>query len=79
MDSRSYYPNYFTIEDILATNERLPCKVLDEIPGLGRLLYCTDFNKYLKYFLTITCLLFNKTNVCKDYTNLVYSNGKLIL
>ncbi|XP_026464364.1 DNA replication complex GINS protein PSF3-like [Ctenocephalides felis] len=35
MDSRSYYPNYFTIEDILATNERLPCKVLDEIPGLG--------------------------------------------
>lgn len=39
MDSRSYYPNYFTIEDILATNERLPCKVLDEIPGLGIILH----------------------------------------
>ncbi|XP_015610187.1 DNA replication complex GINS protein PSF3 [Cephus cinctus] len=31
----SYKPNYFSIDDILATEERLSCKVLQKVPRLG--------------------------------------------
>lgn len=31
----SYFPNYFSIEDILATQERVPCKVENTVHGLG--------------------------------------------
>ncbi|XP_018332660.1 DNA replication complex GINS protein PSF3 [Agrilus planipennis] len=33
----SYYPNYFAIEDIIATQEKAPCKFLVNIPKLGKL------------------------------------------
>ncbi|KAF5300888.1 hypothetical protein FQR65_LT09051, partial [Abscondita terminalis] len=33
----SYKPNYFSIEDILVTQERVPCKFLINVPKLGKL------------------------------------------
>ncbi|XP_050305991.1 DNA replication complex GINS protein PSF3 [Anthonomus grandis grandis] len=33
----SYQPNYYSIEDILATQERTPCKFLQEVPRMGKL------------------------------------------
>jgi len=33
----SYQPNYYSIEDILATQERTPCKFLQNVPRMGRL------------------------------------------
>nr|CAD7198294.1 unnamed protein product [Timema douglasi]CAD7574902.1 unnamed protein product [Timema californicum] len=32
---RSYFPNYFSIDDILATQERLPCKFQMKVHRLG--------------------------------------------
>ncbi|XP_065168669.1 DNA replication complex GINS protein PSF3 [Atheta coriaria] len=34
---QSYSPNYFCLEDIIATQERLPCRFLTTIPKLGKL------------------------------------------
>lgn len=34
--SNSYCPNYFSIEDIIATNERVPVKFMLDLPGLGK-------------------------------------------
>ncbi|KAK9688265.1 GINS complex protein [Popillia japonica] len=31
----SYMPNYFAIDDILATQERTPCKFVVNVPALG--------------------------------------------
>ncbi|XP_028139840.1 DNA replication complex GINS protein PSF3 [Diabrotica virgifera virgifera] len=33
----SYTPNYFSMEDILATQERTPCKIVQTIPNMGHL------------------------------------------
>ena len=33
--SQSYSPNYFSIEDILATQERVPCQIETDLPNLG--------------------------------------------
>ncbi|XP_018578402.1 DNA replication complex GINS protein PSF3 [Anoplophora glabripennis] len=33
----SYFPNYYSIDDILATQERVPCKFLLNIPKMGKL------------------------------------------
>ena len=33
--NRSYNPGYFSLEDILATQERVPCKVEKDLPALG--------------------------------------------
>ncbi|XP_017785099.1 PREDICTED: DNA replication complex GINS protein PSF3 [Nicrophorus vespilloides] len=33
----SYSPNYFSIDDILASQERTPCKFLTNVPKLGKL------------------------------------------
>ena len=33
--SQSYAPNYFSIEDILATQERVPCQTENDLPNLG--------------------------------------------
>ncbi|KAK0180941.1 hypothetical protein PV327_003270 [Microctonus hyperodae] len=35
--SSSYFPNYFSIDDILATEERILCQVEVPLPGLGYL------------------------------------------
>ncbi|XP_059478375.1 DNA replication complex GINS protein PSF3 [Neocloeon triangulifer] len=35
--SPSYEPNYFSLEDIVATNATVPCKVEIKIPGLGEM------------------------------------------
>lgn len=32
---QSYSPNYFSLDDILVTQERIPCKFLANIPGMG--------------------------------------------
>nr|XP_023019552.1 DNA replication complex GINS protein PSF3 [Leptinotarsa decemlineata] len=32
-----YYPNYYSIDDILATQERTPCKFLMNVPKMGHL------------------------------------------
>ncbi|XP_030762308.1 DNA replication complex GINS protein PSF3 [Sitophilus oryzae] len=37
LPSSSYQPNYFSIEDILATQERTPCKFLQDVPRMGKL------------------------------------------
>lgn len=34
--SQSYFPNYFSINDILATEERILCQVEVPLPGLGK-------------------------------------------
>ncbi|XP_066262720.1 DNA replication complex GINS protein PSF3 [Euwallacea similis] len=31
----SYTPNYYSLEDILATQERVPCKFLQNVPRMG--------------------------------------------
>ncbi|CAH1164469.1 unnamed protein product [Phaedon cochleariae] len=33
----SYAPNFYSIEDILATQERIPCKFLGNVPDMGHL------------------------------------------
>ena len=33
--SQSYSPNYFSLEDILATQERVPCQVQEDLTNLG--------------------------------------------
>jgi len=33
----SYYPDYFSLEDILATQERIPVEAMDDLVGLGHL------------------------------------------
>ena len=33
--NQSYCPNYFSIEDILATQERVPCQVDSDLKNLG--------------------------------------------
>ncbi|CAG9855993.1 unnamed protein product [Phyllotreta striolata] len=35
--SVSYTPNYYSLEDILATQERIPCRVAQTIPKMGHL------------------------------------------
>jgi hypothetical protein len=35
--TNSYSPNYFSLEDILATQERVPVETLDDLAGLGHL------------------------------------------
>ena len=32
---QSYNPSYFSLEDILATQERVPCQVQEDLPNLG--------------------------------------------
>ena len=32
---QSYCPNYFSVEDILATQERVPCQVQEDLTNLG--------------------------------------------
>lgn len=36
MSSITYTPNYFSIEDILATQERTPCRFVTNVPKLGK-------------------------------------------
>ena len=33
--SQSYAPSYFSIDDILATQERVPCQIQTDLPHLG--------------------------------------------
>lgn len=33
--SYSYYPNYYSIEDIFVTQEKVPCVVEQDLPKLG--------------------------------------------
>lgn len=35
MSGPSYYPNYFSLEDIIVTQERVPCTVETRLSGLG--------------------------------------------
>lgn len=35
MSGPSYYPNYFSLEDIIVTQERVPCTVETQLAGLG--------------------------------------------
>lgn len=34
----AYCPNYFSVEDVLATQERMPCKFLVDVPKLGKII-----------------------------------------
>lgn len=33
--SHSYYPNYYSIEDIFVTQEKIPCETEQELVSLG--------------------------------------------
>lgn len=33
--SRSYYPNYYSIEDIFVTQEKIPCETEQDLVNLG--------------------------------------------
>lgn len=41
----SYFPNYYSIEDILATQERVPCKFIQTVPNLGEVKNFTSLAK----------------------------------
>lgn len=38
----AYCPNYFSVEDVLATQERMPCKFLVNVPKLGKRMSLLD-------------------------------------
>lgn len=37
MQSGSYFPNYFSLEDIIVTQEKVPCIVDANLVGMGEL------------------------------------------
>lgn len=41
-----YTPNYFAIDDILATQEKIPCKVLIDVPKMGKVMFTTLFLEF---------------------------------
>lgn len=40
MFGKSYYPTYFSIEDIMATQEKVQVKTMVVFPGMGKLNIC---------------------------------------
>ncbi|EFA07113.1 DNA replication complex GINS protein PSF3 [Tribolium castaneum] len=38
----SYFPDYFSVDDILATQEKIPCKFIQNVPKLGKLNPATE-------------------------------------
>ena len=40
---QSYVPNYFSIQDILATQERVPCKFEMQVKQLGKVMSMFTF------------------------------------
>lgn len=57
--SAAYFPNYFSIEDVLSTQERTPCKFLQDVPKLGR----TDI---LFYKVSLNLILYRQfeSSIC---------------
>lgn len=49
MAEASYFPNYFSVDDILATQERIPCKFLQNVPKLGNLRYKNIVLQFVAY------------------------------
>lgn len=45
----AYFPNYFSVEDVLATQERMPCKFLVEVSKLGKTFLLNEGNNKLRY------------------------------
>lgn len=42
--SSDYFPNYFSLEDIFVTQERVPCTVETNLPGMGKLILLIILN-----------------------------------
>lgn len=45
----SYEPNYFSIEDLIATNSTVPCRVEIQIPRLGETQIEGAIDSYLRF------------------------------
>lgn len=45
---QSYTPDYFALNDILSTEERVSCKIEIELLGLGNYLYIITFSIKVK-------------------------------
>lgn len=41
MNNPSYYPNYYSIDDIMVTQERIPCRALRSLEKLGKFVFCS--------------------------------------
>lgn len=40
MNSSNYNPNYYSLEDIIVTQERVPCSIETRLVGMGRITTC---------------------------------------
>ena len=68
--SSSYCPNYFSIEDILATQERVPVEISTDLPNLGFLdqgADSPDLARGTKLELPYWCVEGLKSNQARSY------------
>lgn len=61
--STAYFPNYFSFEDVLATQERTPCKFLVDVPKLGKV---RQFVFFLSIHQQLSSGNLNPSTVDKD-------------
>lgn len=59
-----YSPNYYSLEDILATQERVPCKFLQNVPRMGK-----SKTHYLFNDISINNLLLVCVPILPGFTN----------
>lgn len=50
MSGSNYYPNYYSLEDIIVTQERVPCTVETRLPGMGKFSFFVAKNTALLIF-----------------------------
>ncbi|KAL1513595.1 hypothetical protein ABEB36_002989 [Hypothenemus hampei] len=82
----SYSPNYYSMDDILATQERIPCKFLQKVPRMGRLNPSTEENDLkegtdleLPLWLAIDCSMGRQPVVAPELPKIFKENYREIL
>lgn len=58
--SYSYMPDYFSLTDILCTEERISCKVEVTLPRLGKFIYNRDSTSLLSCPLKYTTKIYER-------------------
>lgn len=48
MGTSNYYPNYYSLEDIIVTQEKVPCSIEAALPGMG------NFNLLALHYKNVT-------------------------
>ncbi len=59
MDSYSYTPDYFSLADILATEERVPMVAKADLPQLGFLDHVSSCFNIAKLFRKVKMIIYN--------------------